>query len=59
VFLAHKNPGPSDEEESATQAFVWESMGSYKGQREHFTGSVGPQGGVVEIVDIFELVFDK
>jgi hypothetical protein len=55
----------SDEEESATQAFVWESMDNYKdykGQREHFTGSVGPQGGAlnaVEIVDIFELFFDR
>ncbi|PNF18924.1 hypothetical protein B7P43_G18030, partial [Cryptotermes secundus] len=52
----------SDDDEVSTQAFVWESMGNYQGQREHFTGSFGPQGGalnVVEIVDVFELFFDK
>jgi hypothetical protein len=39
-----------------TQAFIWENMQNYKGQRVNFTGSVGPQGaakGVMEIVDIF------
>jgi hypothetical protein len=37
-------------------------MSNYKGQREHFTGSVGPQGAakeVTEIVDIFELFFNS
>jgi cytochrome c556 len=46
----------SDEDDSATQDFVWENMQNYKGQRENFTGSVGPQGAakhVTESVDIF------
>jgi hypothetical protein len=51
-----------DNDDSGTQAFIWENMQNYKGQRENFTGSVGPQGaakGVMEIVDIFELFFSK
>lgn len=46
----------SNEDDSATQDFVWENMEHYKGRREHFTGSVGPQGAakhVTQIVDIF------
>jgi hypothetical protein len=46
----------SDEDDSATQDFVWENMEYYKGQRENFMGSVGPQGAakhITEIVDIF------
>jgi hypothetical protein len=37
-------------------------MENYRGQWENFTGSVGPQGAAVnamEIVDIFELFFNK
>jgi hypothetical protein len=52
----------SDEDDSASQAFIWENMDSYKGQRENFTGSVGPQGPakhVTDIVDTFELFFSK
>jgi hypothetical protein len=43
-------------EDSDTEAFIWENMENYKGQRENFTASVGPQGpakDVREIVDIF------
>jgi hypothetical protein len=39
---------------------VWEDMNNYKGQRENFTDSVGPQGvakEVTEIMDVFELFF--
>jgi hypothetical protein len=46
----------SDEDDSGTQAFIWENIQNYKEQREYFTGSVGPQGsakGVMEFVDIF------
>jgi hypothetical protein len=46
----------SDEDDSAAQAFIWENMENYKGQRENFMGSVGPQGpakDVMESVDIF------
>jgi hypothetical protein len=46
----------SDEDESATQAFILENMENYNGQRENFMGSVGPQGpakDVMETVDIF------
>jgi hypothetical protein len=46
----------SDEDDSGTQAFILENMQNYKGQRENFMGSVGPQGpakGVMEHVDIF------
>jgi hypothetical protein len=46
----------SDEDYSAMQDFVWENMENYKGQKENFMGSVGPQGAaklVTEIVDIF------
>ncbi|XP_023724900.1 piggyBac transposable element-derived protein 4-like [Cryptotermes secundus] len=52
----------SDEDNSANQEFVWEDMQNYRGQREHFTGSVGAQGpakDVTEIVDVFELFFNK
>jgi hypothetical protein len=52
----------SDVDDSGTQAFIWENMQNYNGQRENFTGSVEPQGpvkGVMEIVDIFELVFSE
>ena len=52
----------SDEDDSENQQFVWEDMENYRGQREHFTGSVGAQGpakDVTEIVDVFELFFDK
>ncbi|PNF32813.1 hypothetical protein B7P43_G04498 [Cryptotermes secundus] len=52
----------SDEDDSANQEFVWEDMENYRGQREHFTGSVGPQGpgkDVTEIVDVLKLFFDK
>jgi hypothetical protein len=52
----------SDEDGSATEAFIWENMKNYKGQRKNFTGSVGPQGAakdVMEIVDIFQLFFSK
>jgi hypothetical protein len=31
----------SNEDDSANQEFVWEDMENYRGQREHFTGSVG------------------
>jgi hypothetical protein len=37
-------------------------MENYRGQRENFTGCVGPQGAAVnamEIVDVFELFFNK
>jgi hypothetical protein len=46
----------SNDDDSGTQAFIWENLQNYKGQRENFTGSVGPQGAakrVMEIVDIF------
>jgi cytochrome c556 len=46
----------SDEDDNSTQALVWENMENYKGQKENFTGNVGPQGAakhVTEIVDIF------
>jgi hypothetical protein len=46
----------SNEDDSGNQAFIWENMQNYKGQRKNFTGSVGPQGpikDVMEIVDIF------
>jgi hypothetical protein len=46
----------SNEDDSGTQAFIWENMQNYKGQKENFMGSVGPQGpanGVMEIVGIF------
>jgi hypothetical protein len=52
----------SDDDDSGTQAFIWENMQNYKGQRENFTGSVGPQGaakGDMEIVHIFQLFFSK
>jgi hypothetical protein len=48
--------GDGDEDDSATQAFIWKNMENYKGQRENFTGSVGPHdpaNDVMEIVDIF------
>jgi hypothetical protein len=31
----------SNEDDSANQEFVWEDMENYRGQRKHFTGSVG------------------
>jgi hypothetical protein len=34
----------SDEGDSVNQEFVWEDMESYRGRRENFTSSVGPQG---------------
>jgi hypothetical protein len=37
-------------------------MNNYKGQRENFTGSVGPQDAakeVTEIVEVFELFFNS
>jgi hypothetical protein len=46
----------SDEDDSATEAFIWQNMENCKRQWENFTGSVGPQGAakdVMEIVDIF------
>ena len=52
----------SDENDSVNQEYVWEHMENYRGQREHFTCSVGAQGpakDVTEIVDVFELFFDK
>jgi hypothetical protein len=48
----------SDEDDDIIQDSVWEDMYYYKGQREHFTGSVGPQSAAkqaTEIVDVFEL----
>ncbi|PNF24933.1 hypothetical protein B7P43_G09365 [Cryptotermes secundus] len=60
-FDAVGNEG-SDEDDSANQEFVWEDMQNYRGQREHFTGSVGAQGpskDLTEIVDVFKLFFDK
>jgi hypothetical protein len=48
--------GDSDYDDDIIQDFVWEDMNFYKGQRENFTGSVGPQGAakqVTENVDIF------
>jgi hypothetical protein len=32
-----------DEDDDIIQDFVWEDMINYKGQRENFTGIVGPQ----------------
>jgi hypothetical protein len=46
----------SDEDDSAMRDFVWENVENYKGQRENFTGNVGPQGAaklVTQIVDVF------
>jgi hypothetical protein len=37
---------------SATQDFVWENMQNYKGQRENFTGSVGPQVAAKHVTEI-------
>jgi hypothetical protein len=51
-----------DSDDDIIQDFVWEDMDNYKGQRENFTGSVGPQGAakeVTEIVDVFELFFNS
>jgi hypothetical protein len=51
-----------NEDDRATQDFVWENMQNYEGQRENFTGSVGPEGAakhVTESVDIFKLFFSK
>jgi hypothetical protein len=30
---------------------VWEDMNNYKGQRENFTGSVGPQGALKQVTN--------
>jgi hypothetical protein len=52
----------SDEDDNATQAFVWENMENCTWQRENFTGGVGPQGAakhVMEIVEVFELFSSK
>jgi cytochrome c556 len=48
--------GSDEDEDSATQDFVWEDMENYRGQRENFTGGARAQGAaknVTEIVDIF------
>jgi cytochrome c556 len=37
---------------SATQDFVWENMQNYKGQRENFTGSAGPQVATKHVTKI-------
>jgi hypothetical protein len=52
----------NSDEDDIIQDFVWEDTNNYKGQRKHFTGSVGPQGTakeVTEIVDVFELFFNS
>jgi hypothetical protein len=52
----------SDEDHSVNEDFMWEDMESFRGRRENFTGSVGPQGlakDVTDIVKLFELFFDK
>jgi hypothetical protein len=52
----------SDEDYNITQDFVWENMENYKGQRENFTGSVGPQEAAkhfTEIVDVLEVFFSR
>jgi hypothetical protein len=56
------NDSNDEDDDSATKDFIWDNMKNYKGQRENFTGSVGPQGAakhVMEIVDVFELFFSK
>jgi hypothetical protein len=50
------------DEDDIIQDSVWEDMDNYKGRRENFTGSVGPQGAakeVTETVDVFELFFNS
>jgi hypothetical protein len=45
-----------NEDDSVTQDSVWENVQNYKGHRENFRGSVGPQGTakhVTEIVHFF------
>jgi hypothetical protein len=52
----------NSDEDDIIQNFVWEDMNNYKGQRENFTGIVGPQGvakEVTDIVDVFELFFNS
>jgi hypothetical protein len=54
--------GDSDKDDDIIQDFVWEDMNNYKGQRQNFMGSVGPQGAakqVTEIVDFFQLFFNR
>jgi hypothetical protein len=55
------NDGSDEDDGSGTPDFVWENMENYRG-REIFTGSAGAQGAakhVMEIVDIFELFFNR
>jgi cytochrome c556 len=42
----------TDEDDSATQDFVWENMQNYKEKRENFTGNVGPQGAAKHVTEI-------
>jgi hypothetical protein len=47
----------SDDDDNIIRDFVWENMKNYKGQKENFMGSVGPQGAakhVTEIVDVLK-----
>jgi hypothetical protein len=62
LFDTVVNDGNDEDDDSATQDFIWENMENCKGQRENFTGSAGPQCAakhVMEIVDVFELFFSK
>jgi hypothetical protein len=52
----------NDDVDDIIQDSVREDMNDYKGQRENFMYSVGPQGAakeVTEIADIFKLFFNK
>jgi hypothetical protein len=40
-----------DSDQDIIQDFLWEDMNNYKGQRENFTGSVGPQGAVKQVTN--------
>jgi hypothetical protein len=52
----------NSDDDDIIQDCVWEDMNNYKGQRENFTGGVGPQGAAkeaTEIVDIFKLFLNS
>jgi hypothetical protein len=44
-----------ENDDSAIQAFVWQNMDNYRGQRENFTGSVGAQGAAKHVRKLWML----
>lgn len=46
------NDSNDEDDDSATKDFIWDNMKNYKGQRENFTGSAGPQVATKHVTKI-------